>query len=259
MEVDHFYTAILAVGPYVPGCLKFVWQARRIGQSAWTTLDTTLLPVLVWRWRSAGYFENRVVVVSAVGAEIAPPITDPHLEVDFPTGSAIAADFQVRKLAARAWLMELSVSNEQKVREVGFWITLDTCPFPGDFAQNPIPAKQGNPVASNGSQGAPTIELRPKPPDSSENPPVDGCATYVVASFHTHTPRTWLLPKGRPAPVGPSQQDVDADNSVKIPGLVYDYSPVSGNAVPAGNPADSPAQLYVDTRGPERRETPGRP
>lgn len=85
---------------------------------------------------------------------------------------------------------------------------------------------------------------------------VDRCATYIVASFHTHTPTTYREPAGGSRPVGPSRQDKTNASNRRLPGFVFDYAanPPGSMRIPFGYRKDEAAFLY--RYGPVRRPTP---
>lgn len=71
----------------------------------------------------------------------------------------------------------------------------------------------------------------------------------VCASFHTHTPYTYM-PAGSSRLTGRSLRDFLTATISGIPGIVYDYI---CDTLRAGHPIDYPA--FVSTYGPERRSS----
>ncbi len=234
-------------------CVHFVWQARRKGQDAWKTLATTSDPKFTYDWNITGYFEVRAQAVGLGGVASSNLLS---LEVRFPSGEQIASDPTVRRLTDDAWNLELQASNSAYVRELGFWIVLDTC----DDRYQRTEYIHGKRQLSNGTGDNPDIVLGKRPDDKPIDPPVGGCAQkYTVASFHTHVPLVWWRPVGSRVGVGPSKKDVEADKKQGIPGLVYDYVPdqPDGHVVLAGHPLRAEADVYII--GPHRRDTPSLP
>ena len=62
----------------------------------------------------------------------------------------------------------------------------------------------------------------------------------VCATFHTHTPMQYI-PTGYYRLAGPSTDDEDIADQLKLPGLLYDYDV---DVVPGGYPENSPIKLY---------------
>ena len=172
-------------------------------------------------------------------------------EVKFPTWAEIVSSQSVDAFADAAWARTLSLANPQTRQEIGFWITLDTCTATYGHTA-PI---LGPPVASPDT-GQVNIGRRPADIPASP-PPAKGCATYAVASFHTHTPTTYRVPVTSSRRVGPSQHDENADRHDKVPGVVYDYyeaPPQGSGRIPFGYPLNAQAKRYQS--GLLRRPTP---
>jgi hypothetical protein len=232
-----------------PGPASYTWQMKRSRESQWTDLGTTTLPVFFYTFRLAGNFKVRVI------ARVPrPPFrlvsrANP-LEVRFPTRDQISNDRAVQSIALDAWSLTLSYANPQLRREVGFWISLDTCSARYDHTR-PILGPEVGP------RDDASVNLGLRPADNPKNPRLaDHCATYMVASFHTHTPTTYREPIGESRLVGPSRQDKANANNRKLPGFVFDYAanPPGSMRIPFGYRKDEAAFLY--RYGPLRRPTP---
>ncbi len=109
-----------------PGPATYTWQMRRSHDPQWTDLGTTTLPVFFHTFRIAGNFKVRVI------ARVArPPFRlvsgAKPLEVRFPTLDQISNNRAVQSIALDAWALTLSYANPQVRREVGFWMSLNTC------------------------------------------------------------------------------------------------------------------------------------
>ena len=255
--LDNMHFQAFVSPLWSPGCDEFYWQAKRQTGNSWTTLGRTNSPGFSYKWKVAGYLEARVVDKYRYGTAYSNNGPGNYFEVQFPDRHVIATDAAVLALAKKAWSAELKVSSNGKtVQELGFWVVLDTCN--AQYGQEPQGAYLGHhPVPAFDPKDA-TINLGALPPDDPKDPPVDGCAKYAVASFHTHVPLTWAFSK-KVWPVGPSQADIDADKNQRVAGLVYDYLPFPNPAVdqvPAGYGINRPAMLWEDKDGPDRRQTP---
>ena len=86
-------------------------------------------------------------------------------------------------------------------------------------------------------------------------------ATYVIGTFHTHTPTTYVEFDDRE--VGPSKNDKGTltDPLCAVPGVVYDYEadPLYSkpNHIPKGHPKDAPYRPYeLSSPSLQRRATP---
>lgn len=217
----------------------FEFEIRRAGGGAWKLLHRgsssfRFVP------RLAGHFQLRVTASSS-GRRIA---SAPRaLEVQFPVEASIAADANVARVTRAAFVDVLAHTNRTWRHEEGYWIRLNTCLGRYQHTRTVIGRNVG--VTETGS-----VDIPPRPADTTVRPGVTGCASYSVASFHSHTPTTYRT-GGRG--VGPSDADQRADRQDGAPGLVYDYVGVNGN-IPAHWPLRSPAKLYFS--GPQRRSTP---
>ena len=232
-----------------PGPATYTWQMKRSHDPQWTDLGTTTVPVLFHTFRLAGHFKTRVI------ARVAKPPFRlvsgvKPLEVKFPTLDQMSNNPAVQSIAQDAWSLTLSYANPQLRRELGFWISLNTCS--GGYGHTtPILGPEVGP-RDDGS-----VSLGSRPADNPRNPRlVDRCATYNVASFHTHTPTTYREPIGGSRPVGPSRQDETNAKNRRLPGFVFDYAanPPGSMRIPFGYRKDEAAFLY--RYGPVRRPTP---
>jgi hypothetical protein len=149
----------------------------------------------------------------------------------FPTFPQIRWNATVSNAMWAAWAETLRASNATSRREQGFWVQWDrttTRNANGDMrVVGAVTAPTVGPAV-----GA-TVNLGARPADAGD--------WVTVGSFHTHTP-TRHRTVGRV--VGPSGADATADTNDNVAGLVYDYTAVSGGAVPARHPTWSAAQVY---------------
>ena len=175
--------------------------------------------------------------------------------MNFPTREQIVNDQAVQSIAVDAWRLTLSYATDLKPRrrELGFWISLDTCRRGRYGHTRPILGRVVGPREDG------EVPLGSRPADIPRHPPEDprDCATsYTVASFHTHTPTTHREPPGGSRVVGPSGPDKKNAKNRKLPGLVFDYAanPPGTNKIPFGYAQEEPAFLY--RYGPLQRPTP---
>jgi hypothetical protein len=233
-----------------PGPANYTWQMKRSHEPQWTDQGTTTLPVFFYTFRLAGNFKVRVI------ARVArPPFRlvsgAKPLEVRFPTRDQISNNPTVQSIAQDAWALTLTYANPLSRREVGFWISLNTCSGMYGHTTPPILGREVGP-RDNAS-----VNLGSPPADNPKNPRlVDLCSTYIVASFHTHTPTTYREPIGGSRLVGPSRKDKTNANNRRMPGFVFDYAanPPGQKRIPFGYRKDEAAFLY--RYGPVRRPTP---
>ncbi len=149
-----------------------------------------------------------------------------NLEVQFPSYTNIVADADVTTAANAAWAATKKEATDDynaqgmdntkaRRREQGYWILLNTGT-----------AKYVSSATVYGAwvlQGAGASVNLTKPndnPNPAPNDPTSTC-TYVVASFHTHTPTAYRDGPGTRG-VGPSGGDNAADTADNVPGVVYD-------------------------------------
>jgi hypothetical protein len=230
---------------------SFRFEIKRPSEAGWTLLGTTKTPGWSYRTRVAGHFDVRVTA-TVQGAQV---VSAPkEIEVRFPSGRSIARNGSTVGFAGTAWRLTLAVNRPADRREVGFFITLDTC----DRTYGHTSIIVGPPAPNNPAPGVDDtagVVLGAVPPDVPAHPADTGCATYPVADFHTHTPTTYRAGHFT-RDVGPSQGDIDSSATDGLPGIVDDYIafPRGGNSVPFGYPANSPTKLY--TNPPTRRLTP---
>ena len=240
------FTAVL-LPPGRPA--TYTWEMKRSGQSQWTTLGTSTTPRFPYTFRVAGHFRSRVTARIA-GSPVPLVSVGPPLEVRFPTRDQILASHSVVNFTRDAWRTTLRLATPLRRQELGFWIKLDTC----SLTYGHTPTILGPPVDSRTDA---EVNLGPRPPDSPSNPgPVKGCASYMVTTFHTHTPTTHRTPLTHSRPVGPSSKDEKNARNRKMPGFVYDYiaSPPGKGRIPFGHPKNEPARIY--RYGEFRRPTP---
>jgi hypothetical protein len=234
---------------------SFEWQMKRASPaSQWTTLGITRTPIFPFTFRLAGNFKVRTIAHGAsAGGHPRNVISGAKpLEVKFPTWRDIVADQAVQSFTLDTWGQTLRLATPASRQEIGFWITLDTCSR--KYFRTKI--RVSRPA---GPEEDASLRLGPRPADMPKNPPaVEGCATYTVASFHTHTPTTYRTPFGAARPVGPSPTDESFDRGQMVPGVVFDYieDPPGSKTIPFGYPKEKPAQRYRS--GLVRRPTPRR-
>lgn len=234
---------------------RYEWQMKRSHSSRWTTLRTTTTKTFEHTLKLAGHFKWRVILYNfrAIGFRTVPIQYGPAepLEVRFPTQDQIINNQTVRSFTLDAWLLTLDYATQQSRREVGYWIKLNTCT--GSYGHT---TRIEGPTRGPYEPDAEVI-LGPRPADTPSPPPeVKGCATYTVASFHTHPPTTYQKPLGDTRPVGPSPADQSLDRRDKVAGIVFDYiaDPPGTRRIPYGHPKHKPAFLYRS--GLVRRPTP---
>jgi hypothetical protein len=238
---------------------SFEWQMKRSHQAQWTTIGVTTGRTLNFTFRLAGNFKLRTIAhLASAGGTPRRLVTGTRpLEVRFPTRDQILADQDVNSFTRDEWARTLRLATPQSRREVGFWITLDTCSVPRKHRRYDHTRRILGPAV--GPEKAASVHLGPRPADEPPNPPaVIGCATYPVASFHTHTPTTYRLPLGKSRRVGPSRADEANARQRMTPGIVFDYitNPPGSMTIPFGYPMHNPAQHY--RYGLLRRPTPRR-
>jgi hypothetical protein len=215
----------------------------------------------MWLTRIAGKFKLRGVA-KIEGSEVMSDETD--VEVKFPTFAQITGDPKASGLMRREWAKTLKDCKDKPGkdylgfeqtnlrRERGFFIQLDT--------------RANKYLATNRALGGwvgpwdgGIVGLGKRPPDEPETPEANAeGAKYVVASFHTHTPTTFL-PYGGKREVGPSPTDDQNNTDRECPGVVYDFegSPLGSNKIPTGHPKESAAKCYPSpSKGLDRRPTP---
>jgi hypothetical protein len=226
---------------------------KRKNATTWTTFTSTQKDRFAFKPKVAGHLAVRVI---ATGNGVHAVSDTESLEVQFPSFKEITANRKVQAFTLAGWNDALSAAEPTSVQEVGFWISFDSCT--GTYGHT------GDKFGPRGDPRNPNniaeVGIAPKPPDDPPDPPVTGCSTYIVASFHTHPPALYL-PKGRVDDVGPSDDDKTANTRYGVAGLVYDYkadpnchSQSGAPCVPAGYKLGKPAEIYPS--GPNRRQTP---
>ena len=225
-------------------------QIRRKNESAWLTLGSpsSLNP---WTAKIAGTFEMRGIG-TVDGKSVETPVAE--VEVMFPNYYQITGDPTVSNAMENAWTQTKNycTENPNLRRELGFWVQLNTqnATYISDpllLGDNVLPTEHG------------TLVPYPRPPDTPQSPqPLDNGATYIVALFHTHTPRTYLTPTNGWRKVGPSLSDYSLLASEQVVGILYDYVGITltngTNVIYNGHSKNDPAQLFIIP--PERRPTP---
>jgi hypothetical protein len=234
---------------------SYTWEMKRSHASRWTTLGTTATPTLFRTFRLAGNFKIRAIAngASAGGPPRRVVTGAKPLEVSFPTWVEIVTDQEVQRFTQKTWELTKSLATPTSRREVGYWIVLDTCEGPDEGYRRTRMLL--GPEA--GPDEDASLSLGPRPADLPRDPPeVEGCAKYMVASFHTHTPTTYRLPLDARKPVGPSDTDDAFNRDQKVPGVVFDYieDPPGSKSIPFGYPKDGRAKRYKS--GLDRRPTP---
>ena len=244
-------TAISISHPNSPGTIinNATIQIRRKNENAWLTLGSpsSLNP---WTAKIAGTFEMRGIG-TVNGESVETPIEE--VEVMFPRYREITNDTAVISMADAAWAATLADCCPTNRRERGFWIILDTGTGLYEAGETII-----GPDCPSYEQAS--VSISPRPPDDPPLPsPTASGACYPVASFHCHTPTTYLAATTNYTrrPVGASGKDWQMDKIEQVPGLVYDYldSPEGSEHIPAGHPINSPAGIYESIHY-ERRPTP---
>ena len=225
---------------------SYTWEMKPSSESRWTDLGTTAHPTYKITYRLAGNFKLRVWFNGASAGGVPRRLVSPvrPVEVRFPSWDDIVANKDVAHFTRNAWARTLDLatgpppaSTPNWRQEVGFWISLRTCS--GTYGHTTM--REG---PRTGPNDRAKINIGPRPADTTNRPdPVKGCYTYMVASFHTHTPTTFLS-RGRG--VGPSKEDQDFNNRWKVPGVVYDYiaSPPGSKNIPPRHPKNSKAKPY---------------
>ena len=162
--------------------------------------------------------------------------TDVPYEVRFPTFTEIATNKAVRDATKAAWESTLAATTPTTRQEKGFWIILNTAT--GNYVFTPT---VDGPLLGPDDRGS--VDLSPSRPKE------DG-AVYTVASFHTHTPMTYLRNQPRKCrTVGPSPDDNELNKAHDVIGIVYDYKAVTrcpdGTlGIPGEHPLRAKALLY---------------
>jgi hypothetical protein len=238
--------------PSSPPATRYEWQIKRANAANWTTYTSTQKDRLEFKAKVAGHLDVRVI---ATGNGVNAVSDKESLVVQFPSFGDIVADRRVAVFTLAGWEDALSAADPTTVREVGFWINYDSCTGTYGHTGEKF-GPPGNPQSLN---SVPEVRLGPKPPDAPPDPSVTDCSTYIVASFHTHTPM-FYSPKDHIRGVGPSDTDDKSNSASGVPGLVYDYKAdptchgSDGPCIRGGWKLGEPAEPYPS--GPNRRETP---
>ena len=175
------------------------------------------------------------------------------LEVRFPDYDDIPNDGNVLLAMESAWRRTKDEASPSGRCEFGFWIRLDT--RNGRYITEPLEYGLDTSSCSGG-----VLLPSPRPADVPFDPAANATgAVYTVGHFHTHTPRTYLLPTNQFRWVGPSDADVGFCSRKHLPGIVCDYVgvPYAGettNRLYNGHNLEAPEMLYPVP--PERRPTP---
>lgn len=163
--------------------------------------------------------------------------------VQFPSHAEIYSDATVSNAMEAVWQQSLDACTTNSIREFGFTIYLNTVSNAyviGEtiMGQECDPSKPFSELPSI----IPSFFFQPL----YYRPWITG-KKFIVADFHTHPPLTYAVGCG-PRSTGPSDADLDACNSVMVPGFLYDYD---ADEVPPGHlKTDSASVIYY---GPERR------
>jgi hypothetical protein len=228
---------------------SYKWEIKRTSESSWITLSTTTTPSYRYPTKVAGHFAVRVSATVA-GATLVS--SSKQFEVRFPSYAEIVGNPAVQGFMKATWKDTLALASPQSRQELGYWIWLDTCN--GRYGHTTTIA--GPRIGPSSPPNAPgSVELGNRPDDVPFAVLATGCAKYIVASFHTHTPTTYRTGNGL-RPIGPSPMDELGDEQEHTPGIVYDYiaSPPGGKTIPFRYPLGGQAQPYAS--GPDRRPTP---
>ncbi len=241
-------TEVLRATPASASNYKF--EIKRSSDATWTLLASRASATYQFVAKIAGHFQIRVIATVNGNPETSAP---QNLEVQFPTWDTVASDETVIKEMIAAWEATIAGTNAKTgVQELGFWIRLDTCT--GNYSvTRTIPGTRRVPMPPPAPP--PDVDLGRPPAATPANPQLLGCASYTVASFHTHTgTEYWRFGKK----VGPSIDDERLALKQGVPGLVYDYLPYPVDSepptIPGGYPLEGKAEVYHD--GPSRRDTP---
>jgi len=199
-----------------------------------------------WTATVAGYFDLRGVVTYNYTEYTTPNF---NIEVQFPHKDKILSDGNIVTSMDACWLSTINFTknNPHLRREEGFYIMLDT-------AANTYVIKNfdyGKPVSNDVNivswySPIPDKEIpsNPTPLDKPE---------YLVASFHTHPPRTYVTYPAETMVAGPSMPDLGFSWSLQIPGFVYDYD-VPYNILPPNHNIDLKGMIFCAP--PYQRPTP---
>ena len=237
----------------VVGAIQF--EIRFEDKDEWHIIENGEATSFTGTARVAGKFKVRVIV--EVG-DMSAKTPEESIEVQFPDADEILAGDGVRARMDQVWQDTLDYANASRLREVGYFITLNTQTgtygetafspgddFPSDYSVLPI---------------AWTTAPRSRPNDSIMEPTPLSQPTYTVAWFHTHPVVEWL-DNSLVRPVGPSDGDhgYSARPAINIPGYAYDYiANLQDNGdsfVLGGTPKNAPADVY-NIPPPNRRPTP---
>jgi hypothetical protein len=251
--LDHDVGLQATLTPKSPPATDYDWQIKRPDAPRWTTFASTHGNRLKFDAQVAG---NLLVRVIASGPGVDEVSSPEKLVVQFPSAAEILADRTIAQATTAAWATMIGLVTKTTVQEVGFWIYIDSCT--GKYGYTPPDFKKGDPAPPTVTDIG--INLGNRPRDKPADPPVTRCATYYIASFHTHTAETYA-PTNKARPVGPSDTDNTLAKQLMVPGLVYDYKPEPGCAaqisppkpcISGGWPEGKPA-IIEPTRGLDRR------
>lgn len=240
------YSLSAAIQPASVTASNYQFEIRWSSSGTWHTLGNGASSVFSGFATVAGTFQVRVTA-TVNGFQV--PSQEKLMTVQFPSFNQIVADSLVQSATDAAWESIKNATTPSSRREEGFWIRLNTQSRQYEVTAPPVIG----PVVSNDETA--TITLGTKPADSILSPTPLDTPTYTVASFHGHTPYTYL-PLDVSRDIGPSEEDEGADLADDVVGVVYDYiETVTGTgSVWGGHPIDHPAMLYHS--GPARRSTP---
>jgi len=191
--------------------------------------------------RTAGHFKVRASAY--VNGEKSYSDTE-HLEVQFPTHTHMTNSIPLMDAFSTLWQFTLSDTSPTQRREYGCYIILDTAA--GQYGVTGIVTGDWTTDLERAS-----VRYAPRPDDIPANPNPTAPASYVVGTFHTHTPTTYRT-VGRG--VGPSSGDKTNAVLRQLPNFAYDYTAENGR-ISAGHSLNASAEIYPISP-PERRPTP---
>ncbi|MCJ8273416.1 MAG: hypothetical protein MJK04_28945 [Psychrosphaera sp.] len=239
------YTLTTTVQPASLTVSNYKIEIKKAGATTWYPLYSGTSKTFSSYAKVAGFFALRTTVTvdnkKYTSAELA-------VEMQFPSYYHVIGDQTVQARMQNEWQTILNETTTTQRRERGFWIQLNTLSRRYEF----VDVAPG-PWVDNETGG--TIALGSKPSDTILAPnPLDK-PTYTVASFHGHTPMTFV-PVSKRRKVGPSPGDDLKDLLDGITGVVYDYvdAPLGSGYIYGGHSLNSRARTYQSEVG--QRSTP---
>jgi hypothetical protein len=220
------------------------FEIRYATNSTWNLLSTGVTND--WTVRVAGNFKLRAKV--KVGNQWFFS-SEKDVTIKFPSYSEIVQNNYVKAEMDQEWIRTLNDATVNGWREHGFWVYLDT----GDNEYVTGEVAYGDYVISTNKASINIGERYDIPETFSAN--TTG-VVYAVASFHTHTPTTYItgFPAGSVRLIGSSPADNNSDTICKTPGIIYDYveSPSGSGSIPLGYPRSAASKVYP-SNVPDRR------